>query len=238
MRRFDRIVVGGFVSVSVVAFVLGLGAIIYAHSVIEPRMAKLSEQAVTGVELAERGLRVLEAHTNELETLIAPRQSVAATTSELPAVLEQSTNLTWHAAQTLDQSAQTLRSVAEATELVLPDDAIERSAETMSTTAASLEGLAPRLNALREETQLLADDLTRASSSTKQLQDELRQANVTLEQAREQLGQTHETLSEANLPAEISRLASLHGGLYIVLAMLLAGMAGLWKRLSEQPAGD
>lgn len=238
MRRFDRVVVGGFVLIAVVAFVLGLGAIIYAHTVIEPRMAQLNEQAVTSMELAERGARVLEAHTGELETLVAPRQSVAATMRELPAALEQSANLSWHAAQTLEQSAHTLRSVADATELVLPDDAIERSAATMSTLAASLEGLAPQFGALREETEVLADDFARASSNTEQLQGELRQAHVTLEQAREQLSQTRQALNQANLPAEISRLASLHGGLYVVLAVLLMGMAGLWKRLSQQSAGN
>lgn len=223
-------------SVAILSFAIGVGTIVYAYAVMKPNLAEVGNQAVASVELAERGLRVLETHSLATRQLNAPQPSTVATLREVPDVITQSAYLSEHAAQTLRRSATTLRGVEENLGIVLPDEAFIENAEAMATTAESLDGLAPMLHTLRERTDTLATDFAQASNSANELQAALKRAEVTIDEAQAQLRQTREAINAANLRAEIPRMVSMHGGLFIGLAILLLGMGGLWKRVATLAA--
>lgn len=226
----------GFVSVAVLAFAIGIGTIIYAYAVIEPNLARVSNQAVANIELAERGLQVLETHALATRQLNAPQPSTVATLREIPDVIAQSAYLSDHAAQTLRRTATTLRGVEDNLGIVLPDEAFNQNAEAIATTAQSLDGLTPMLLTLRERTDTLARDFAQASESANELQEALRSKQVTIDAAQAQLRQTREAMTGANLRTEIPRMVGLNGGLYVGLAILLLGMGGLWKRVATLAA--
>jgi hypothetical protein len=228
--------VAGFVSVAVLAFTVGIGTIVYAYAVIEPHLARVSNQAVANIEWAERGLQVLETHALATQQLNAPQPSTVAILREVPDVIAQSAYLSDHAAQTLRRTATTLRGVEDNLGIVLPDEAFNQNAKAMATTAQSLDGLIPMLLTLREHTDTLATDFARASESANELQEALQREQVTINAAQTRLRQTREAMRGANLRTEIPRMMTLNGGLYIGLAILLLGMGGLWARVATLSA--
>lgn len=232
MRRFDRVAVGILLATAVAALLLGIGTIAYAYAVVHPKLTHVNEQFIATAAWAERGLRVLDRHDDVTEALEAPRKSAVAAARALPDVFEQSAYLSEHAAQTLARSAQTLRAVEEDAGFILPDDALDRNAEALTTTARSLEGFAPLLYTTHEAVDSLAHDLARASAGAAQLQQALRQADVTPAQAATQLRQLRTLLRTTDLPNEATRLTGVLGVLLIVLSVTLLGTAGLWYRLT------
>lgn len=217
------------------SLLLGIGSIIYANEIIKPNLEALTEQGVEGVGMAERGLEVLTAHSDAIGTLNPPQSSTLATLQQLPSALEQSAYLSENAAEALSRSATTLREIENDLGIILPDDALGRNAEALSTSAQSLRGLAPMLYQLNQEIDSVATDLTRTSQQAEQVQEELQNADVTLERAQRRMERAREVLRSTNLPTEVTRFIGMVGGLFIVMGVVLLGMAGLWRRLALQP---
>lgn len=232
MDRFDTIATGGLAIVGMLVLLTGIGTLVYAIAVIQPNLEELHEQGLQGVELAERGLEVLDAHSNAIAPLNPPQSNTLATMQELPAALAQSATLSRHAAEALSSSANTLRQLEEDLGIVLPDNALRQNAEALATSAQTLRGFSPVLYELHEQTDTMAADLTRASQRAERLQDELQNEEVTIEQARMYVQNTREAVRSADLPAEITRLIGMVGGLFIVLGVTLLGLAGLWRRIA------
>ncbi len=218
----------------ILAVLVGIGTIIYATTVIKPHLEELTDRGLEGIELAERGLDVLNTHSEAMAPFNPPQSNTLATMQALPTALEQGANVTEHAAETFDRSATTLREIENDLGIILPGNALQENAEALATSAQSLRGLSPVLYRMHEQTDTVAADLTRASERADRLQKELKNAGVTLEQVRTQVAQTQNALHSTNLPVEITRLIALVGGLFIVLGLLLLGMAGLWRRLGRR----
>ncbi len=231
MTRSDTLVSGGLAGVGIVSILLGLGSIVYASTVIYPRIKDLSRQSVQSVKLAEQSLNVLAAHSEVLGQLNPARSSALATLQALPPALERSALLSQHAADALDRSATTLHEVEDDLGILLPNNALQRNAEALTRSAQSLRGLSPVLHQLHEETDTAAADLTRTSKQAARLQDHLQRTGVTLDTMQAQLQQTRTALQTAGFPSEISRLVGLVGGLFLLNGILLLGMAGLWRRM-------
>lgn len=236
MNLFDRVVTGGFAVAAAVALLLGIGTIIYATAVIQPHLERVNDQVVEAVELAERGLGVLDSHSDAIGTLNTPQSNTLATLQELPNALEQSAYLSQHAAEALSRSAVTLREVEDDLGIILPNDALRRNAEALASSSESLRGLSPMLYRLHEETDTVAADLTRATQQAERVQKELQEAEVTIEKAHTHLTEAHRSLQAANLPVEITRLVGMVGGIFIGLSVILMGIAGIWHRLARLSA--
>lgn len=233
MDRFDTVIAWGLATVGILAILIGIGTIIYATTVINPRLEELTDRGLEGLELAERGLDLLNTHSEVMAPLNPPQSNTLATMRDLPTALEQGGNVSEHAAETLARSATTLREIENDLGIILPGNALRENAEAFATSAESLRGLSPVLYRMHEQTDTLVADLTRASKEANRFQKELKKAGVTLEQVRAQVSQTQNTLHSSNLPVEVTRMITLGGGLFIVLGILLLGMAGIWRRLGR-----
>ena len=231
VRRFDKVVVGILLTAGGLALALGLGTIIYAYAVVEPKLARVSEQARASLALAERTTRVIDQQAEDFRALVEPYPNITATLRALQGGLEQSVDLSQQTEEALRASANTLREVNENTGLILPDDAFARNARALSALATGFERITPRLVVLRQETDTLTSDLAHATAHSEQLLSAFREANATLEQMHLRLQRARQALSTANLATEITRFAALQGSMFIFLAVVLMGMAGLWMRL-------
>lgn len=232
MNRSDTVITGALATVGVLALLLGLGTIVYAHVVIKPHLEEISDQGLASIELADRGLKILIEHSDVAKPLNPPQSNTLATLQALPTALEQSANASEHAAETLTRSANTLREIEDDLGIILPGNALRQNAEAMSTFAQSLQGLSPVLYQMHEQVDTVAADLTRASEQADQLQKALQSQDVTLEQVHAQVTHAQNVLRSTNLPTEITRLIGMIGGFFIGLGILLLAMAGLWRRVA------
>lgn len=232
MNRFDTIVSGSLGVIGGLSILLGLGTILYASFVIRPQLGEVTRQGVESLNLAERGFEVLAEHSDVVGPLNPPQSNALSTLQALPTALEQSANLSHHAGEALSRSATTVRQIEDDLGILLPNNALQRNADALETSAKSLQGLSPVLYRLHEETDTVAADLTRASKQAERLQDDLQQANLSLDTARAHIEQTRNALQSADLEVEITRLIGVVGGFFILIGVLLMAMAGLWRRLA------
>ena len=238
MRTFDKVIVGLFVVFGVLAVIFGVGTIIHAYNTTKPSLDRLNEQIRTTLQFAERGASVLEDHPQEIERLIAPRTSLVDVVRTLPSVAGQAATVAAQTADSLESTAHTLREFPGVASMVVPEDAMTANAASLSSTADSLKHLVANLEATKKQTEHFAADVTEASQAAEQIQKELQKAHVTLARLIEVLEGMQQALDKANLPSEIAKRVSLQGGVYLLLAVVLFGMAGMWKRMSEHDAVD
>jgi chromosome segregation ATPase len=233
MKKFDKVVISLFVVFAILAAIFGVGTVIHAYVDIRPSLSRANEEIVATLDLAERAASVLEGHPEQLDKLGAPLDSAVATSREIPVVIRQGAKISLEAADALDATARSLKGVNGAAGLVLPEDDLAQAAAQLAQTADSLRHLAPSLEALQKNADELSGDITKSASALGELQSELAAANVTLTRLVERLEKTSAAIDEAEFPVEIARLVSLQGGVYILLSVVLLGMAGMWKRMSE-----
>lgn len=232
MRTFDKAVVTVFFIFGLLAAVFGVGTIIHAYTTIKPGLVRIQESASETLHLAEKTVAVLDDHPEKLRRLDAPRDSLVGALSNVHFVVQQTADVSLQAADALEATAGSLKAIPDTSDLFLPEDKLAQTAGSLSKSADSLRHLNPRLEELQGSTRKLTDSTTIALEAASQLNDEWVEARVTLGHLVELLREARNALKRANLANGTAQQVSLQGGIYILLSVVLFGMAGMWRRLS------
>lgn len=233
MRAFDRVIVTFFCLFAFAALAVGAGTLFYAFDTIEPALERVEKNVVEDLAMAEDTVQVVERHRRLIEEADAPAKSAVDAVGAVPDTLADTATSLRSTVALLGATANTMREIGDSTGLVLSSQVFDENAAALDAAADELQSLPGRLDTLAASNRTLAGDLERSVEDMARLQANLVKSDVTLQRVQSRLAKTREAIDRADLPTEIARRTGLTGGLYIVIAVVLFGMAGIWKRLSE-----
>jgi methyl-accepting chemotaxis protein len=238
MATSDRLIVYFLALVSLAAAGLGIFQIVMAtgptHRFFSDAQALLKEN----IETADKTVSVLQDHGAELGQVERLGRRVGESARKLPSVMGRVADLLSAVQNTLGQTADSMRHLEEKTGFLTPGNRLSQNAEALEATAAEMRQLRDTMRETEEAGKAARGQAETAAESLSKIRDSLRAEGITPGGLAERIDRMHALSERASLASTMMWRQGLRGGIYLLLALILASLAGIWRRLAPRDATE
>ena len=232
MATSDRLIVSCLAVASLAAAGLGIFQIVMATGPTHRFFSDAQSLLKANIETADKTVSVLQDHRAELGQVERLGTRVGESAKRLPIVLGRVADLLSAVQNTLGQTAGSMRHLEEKTGFLTPGNRLSQNADALEATAAEMRQLRDAMRETEEAGMAARGQAKTAAESVSTIREALRKEGVTPGDLAERIDRMHELSQRASLASTMMWRQGLRGGIYLLLSLILASLAGMWRRLA------
>ncbi len=230
MRTTDRAVTICLFAAAVVSIVVGIATIVLGQTMTRNRVEQSSELLRDNLETARRVAESLQDHRGQLQAIARLPTKAARAARQAPAALSESADLMRAGVQTMRRTAGSMRQLEAGVDFLTPGSSLSKNADAVANLADKMAEMRQVVLDARDPVHATVQQLQAALEAQRTLRRALEEAGVGPDLLVRRLERTRQLQRRANLPAAAAWQQTAAGLAFVLVGILLGGVAMIWRR--------
>jgi hypothetical protein len=234
VRKFATVYIWVLGVFGCIAVIIGITTIVTAFTTTHVQVDRTTTMLTESIEDMEQVVRVLKSHKSEFLELEGAPAAMEATIRQVPQLAAASSDALSATTDTLDKTADLVQAMDGRGDLFMTGSPLKENANALRKTSETLRVLHQRMTETQRSLDRMVADSTRALQVATSVGSALRTSGPRLGDLEERLGAIRRVSESGVVAAGVAGLQIAFGGIYLLVGLLLAGLATGWFQLERR----